>query len=126
MKTPILAIISITICAVFIFCSSIIVGKYVDDLSSRVDELPRVINENSPDGLVGRIDDSLKRWRSHRSFLCLVISHREFDEIENALISLSAAVRSNDGGNYAITLDGLTEKLSKLKESESFTLDSII
>ena len=35
-------------------------------------------------------------------------------------------VRAGDGGNYAVNLDGLREKLAKLSESESFSLDSII
>ena len=126
MKIFIIAVVSLTLCAAFIIISSYIVRQSTEELEVMVAALPSSINKNSPDEVIGRIEEGLNFWRSRRKMLCLVISHREFDDVENALIALSAAVRSEDGGNYASGIDGLRERLTKLRESESLSLDSII
>ena len=126
MKILIIAIISLTLCTAFIFISSHLVCLATNEISNEISSLPASINKNSPDELIGRIEESLNIWRSHRLMLCLVISHKEFDDVENGLISLSAFVRTGDDGNYAAGLDALRERLTKLRTSESLSFDSII
>lgn len=93
-----------------------------------ISPLPEALDasEKTSEDILERLDSATKEWTDRRFKLCLVISHKEFDEVENLLINLRAAVVSRDSGNYAANIASLRERLTKLSESERLSADGIM
>ncbi len=125
MKSLIFALITLAMCAgIAVFGQMYVSSTITDqlDLAESFDTLPDEVKASE---YIGRLDSAINEWNSKRKILCAFISHRDFDDVENQLISLKSAVISWDVGNYVSSLELLKEKLTKLKLSEKLSFEGI-
>ena len=126
MKSFIFALLAIVLCMGTAIFGQIYVTDAVEHQLKTTDCFDPLLYENKAPEYLGRLENAIYEWRGAREMLCTFISHRDFDDIENLLLSLKGAVISGDGGNYASSLELLRERLTKLKLSEVLSLDGIL
>ena len=92
--------------------------------------LPTTIEEDTDkktsEDILGCLSIANEYWSDKTGILSLFISHKDLDEIESHLVTLTSSVKSGDAGHYASTLAALREKLEKLSISESVSLSGIL
>lgn len=128
MKIFIIACVALAACIGFVFIGQAFIQDsllYINDMISPLPETLEIA-EKTPEDILGRLDSATNDWTGKHFKLCIFISHKEFDEVENLLINLRAAVVSGDIGNYAANISMLRERLTKLSESERISANGII
>ena len=128
MKIFFFAVITLTISVFLILFTQF----YVSDTAGRLENIIRNIptyypaSEKASEDILRCLDDSVVFWQSRRFTVCLMINRNDFEEIENLLLNVRAAAYSEDCGIYASSLASLKERLTRLKKSESLSLDGIL
>lgn len=127
MKVFICALAALILCIILSVWSELYVLNEILNLESAVSSLPETYaKEKGPEDILRSIEKAISSWSSKQTVMCLIINHRDFDEIENDLISVKASLLSEDEGNYSASLAALKEKLSKLRDYERFSIDGIL
>ena len=128
MRVFIFAVITLTVSFFLMFFTQFYVTGAISKLENIINTIPTYYtsNEKASEDTLRCLDDSVDFWQCRRFTVCLLINRNEFEEIENLLLSIRAAVHSSDNGIYASSLASLKERLTRLKKSESLSLDGIL
>ena len=128
MRVFIFAVITLTVSFFLMFFTQFYVSGVISKLENIINTFPTYYtsNEKASEDTLRCLDDSVDFWQCRRFTVCLLINRDEFEEIENLLLSIRAAVHSSDNGIYASSLASLKERLTRLKKSESLSLDGIL
>ena len=126
MKSFIIACVVLGICVGYVvvlqYHVNDTIGKITDEISSFEDHLE---TNKAPEQL-RCLDNAIDIWHGRRWSVCLSLNHREYDDIEEALLALRSAVNSCDGGNYSQSISALREKLDRLRASEKLTVEGVL
>lgn len=125
MKSFIFALLTFAVCVSVAVFGQVYVTKAIEYQLAISESFEISPDENKASEYIERLDIAINEWISKRRLLCAFISHRDFDEVENQLISLKSAVISGDAGNYVSSLELLKQKLWKLKLSEKLSFEGL-
>lgn len=127
MKIFVCALCALVAVCIAVTLSGIYISRSVCELDECLTQLPEGLTKTEEfDDVLRRIDDATERFNSKSTVLSSFIGHRELDETDTLLVTLSSAVRAKDDAYYRTTLAALREKLEKLALSERFTLLGIL
>ena len=125
MKSFIFALLTFTVCIAVAVFGQLYVTRAVEYQLTVTEGFSTFPDESKAPEYIGSLEDAISEWSSKRKILCAFISHRDFDEVDNQLISLKSAVVAWDAGNYVTSFELLKEKLTKLRLSEALSFEGI-
>ncbi len=126
MKSFIIACLVLAVCAGFTAVLQLHVCDTVGKISEEVSGFDERLDANKAPEYIGCLDHALEMLRGRRWSVCLTVDHKEYEDIEEALLALRSAVSSGDVGNYSQSISYLKEKLYKLRASEMLTFEGIL
>ncbi|MCQ2456293.1 MAG: DUF4363 family protein [Clostridia bacterium] len=106
--------------------SAVYTGNFTDELASLAGKLPETADEKDSAEILGVLEKMTDLWSRRKFGVSLSVGHRELGEIEAAILTVEAAVRSGSDGNYAAALVNLSQKIDSLAKSEKLSLDGIL
>lgn len=128
MKIFICALCALVAVSVAVALSGCYITKAVRELDRSIAALPEALPEGEEltDGVLKVLDVATADFKSRGTLISALIGHRELDETDTLLATLSSAARARDDAYYRTTLAALREKLEKLAVSERLTLAGIL
>ena len=126
MKVFISACAALLLSVALVVVSTVYTGNFTDELMSLSEKLPETADEKDSGEILGVLDKMMEVWQSRKFGVSLSVGHRELGEIEAAILTVEAAVRSGSDGNYAAAIVNLSQKIGNLAESEKLSLDGIL
>lgn len=128
MKYFILALSALLLCITVIVLSRGYILSCTGELLGILDDIRTLVpfTENSPDEVIGRIEYMKSFWSSRQSILCIILSHKEYDEIEDSIGALLASAITHDRGNFSVFSTELHDRLTRLAKSEKLTIYGIL
>lgn len=128
MKIFICALCALVAVSVAVALSGCYITKAVRELDESIAALPESLpeSEEQTDSLLKRLDVATADFKSRGKVISALIGHRELDETDTLLATLSSAARAHDDAYYRTTFAALREKLEKLAVSERLTLAGIL
>ncbi len=126
-KTYKIAWVALIIALATAACLSVYTCGVVSKLKGHADSLPDSLSEGkTPLGII----EAEECFEKHKLLLSFAVSHRELDDIEEALSEVAAAMESRSPAPsavaYSSALSSLRERLSRLLESERLSLEGIL
>lgn len=107
--------------------TSVSTKNIIEDMILEINTLESMITDDTISDDANSILQNIERkWEDHRFLLCLSISRKESDDIDISMKLTQAAFESGDIGLYKVYLTAFSEKLTKLSESETFSLEGIL
>ncbi len=128
MKIFICALCALVAVSVAVALSGCYITKAVRELDESIAALPESLpeSEEQTDSLLKRLDVATADFKSRGKVISALIGHRELDETDTLLATLSSAARAHDDAYYRTTFAALREKLEKLTVSERLTIAGIL
>lgn len=127
MKIFISACAALLLTFTLVISTSVTTKHIIDDMNREINASENLDSDNA---ISDNADYALRKadeiWNEHRFLLCLSISRKEADDIEISIKSTQAALESGNIGLYKVYLTALSEKLSKLAESETLSFEGIL
>lgn len=127
MKIFISACMAFLLTFTLVIYTSVSTKNIIEDMILEINTLESMITDDTISDDANSILQNIERkWEDHRFLLCLSISRKESDDIDISMKLTQAAFESGDIGLYKVYLTAFSEKLTKLSESETFSLEGIL
>lgn len=118
MKAFICALSVMIILSFAVAINAIYVQKQTNALTNEIENLPLEIDN-------ANLTDIRKKWNEIEPIISYSVSHKELDQIADALTDLESHYNTGATKEYHATRKRLLELVRRLSESEGFSLKSI-